>query len=621
MRTSSSLLIAQWAWHLLPIALVGLNLPLRIGEVGLAVVAMGLAVTLRSRGHSVASQLMGLYTLFLLIFAVLGRWGMARPQMLGEWAAFSRYYRPMLMALFSIALTLPWLTRAIPKIQWKKYGLYYGVGVCLWGLVLIASWRLPHGLERATGTVLFWFLCGLWILGAIPFGHLFNRPPFLRLLAVGVFGLSCWTGFYSVSGYHQLDLGTKAEDSGHYQAALDHYSLATLYLKLPGWRAAAAQAAIRRAQLLLDQGELGPALQALAQANCIQPRLAGPVVMRAEIFIHLGSPQEAWSEVSNLGSLATVSPEQYQRLLFVYLRLQAWEEAAQLIAIAPELLQELHFSNAQADIIETLADALWALDKKPSALQLFQNLLARPSPAVGIYAKVGQLQYEMGMLEDSRAGFKHLEKISSGNATAAHFLGLLAEKDDRCEDALSLYLRSLRVNPEQGFSLDRAIELIKGLPDKSALQSRLEAHLQSLTPTHPVKSIWDNWLLFLGYDLNSRNYKRGEEFTITHYWQVLKPHRTPPIWFLHLDKPYESQHPPSKYQVPEDVCRQYGTIFRVTQRVLIPESLSPGLYRLILGAYRPRYGGYYNLKPVILKDAAFHQLPEKAIYLTKLQIQ
>lgn len=166
---SIPILVAQWAWLLLPIALVGVALPLRIGEVALATVALGLAIGLRARGYTGASRLIGLYMLFLLIFSILGRWGPPLPLISEDWAVYPYYIHRALVVLFSIAVTLPWLSRGMLRVQWKKHGLFYGVGGCLWGLLLVISWRLPHGIDRATGTVLFWFLIGLWIMGAIPF--------------------------------------------------------------------------------------------------------------------------------------------------------------------------------------------------------------------------------------------------------------------------------------------------------------------------------------------------------------------------------------------------------------------------------------------------------------------
>jgi hypothetical protein len=53
----------------------------------------------------------------------------------------------------------------------------------------------------------------------------------------------------------------------------------------------------------------------------------------------------------------------------------------------------------------------------------------------------------------------------------------------------------------------------------------------------------------------------------------------------------------------------------------VPDSIAPGYYRLILGAYRPRYDHYYNLKPVFLENAFFHRLPDKGVYLTKINIK
>ncbi len=618
---SIPILIAQWAWLLLPIALVGVALPLRIGEVALATVALGLAIGLRARGYTGASRLIGLYMLFLLIFSILGRWGPPLPLISKDWAVYSYYIHRALVVLFSIAVTLPWLSRGMLRVQWKKQGPHWAVIGCLWVILLLASWLVPHGIDRASGTVLFWLLTGLWIVNITPFVHIFNQPRFLRIFALGLLGLVGWTGIYSIAGYFHLQRGMEAENHGQYHAALSHYRASTVCFDWTGWNSAAAQTAIHSAQLSHLQQGPSTALQALAQARRFDPRLAKSLVLQAEILIQLDKPKEAWSELNKLGPTATISPETRRRLLSVYLRLKAWEEAAHLIARAPELLQELHTPSIQPDSLEAVADALWALAKKEQALQLFQALLIQPDPATNIYGKIGQLQFEMGMLEDSRVTFQLLDKILPGNPTASHFLGLFSEKEHRYEDALTHYLGALQSNPDQGPSLERITALLNRWPDKSALQSRLKRHLQGLIPAHSVKVTWDNWLLFLGYDLDSRKYKRGEEFTVTHYWQILRPQRTPPIWFLHLDKPYESLHPPSKYRLAEDLFNHYGTILKVAHKLLIPESLSPGLYRLVLGAYRPRYGNYYNLKPVILKNAALHRLPENAIHLTKLQVQ
>jgi tetratricopeptide (TPR) repeat protein len=383
----------------------------------------------------------------------------------------------------------------------------------------------------------------------------------------------------------------------------------------------AARSLVGRSMVMLHQNDIENAMQGLAKAHQLQPRASEPVLIRAARLLQSNNPQAAYKELTRLGSLETIKKANRWDLLNLYLQLEAFEEAARLIQISPMLVQRVLLANISTVVLENLADALLVLDQKQSALTILQFLLTRPAISESIYSKAGQVYFELGKLAMAAEIFKKPAQSSSGQVTADYFMGIMAEDSGDHPTAVQHYLRVLRLNPHHGFALQKAITLLERLKKQSAILKNLRQQKKALLPQHSVKSIWDNQLMFHGYDLEATTFKRGESFMLTHYWQVLRSHRKPPLWFVHIDKPYESHNPASKYQLPDSICQQYGTIFKVKQTVVVPDSIAPGYYRLILGAYRPRYDHYYNLKPVFLENAFFHRLPDKGVYLTKINIK
>jgi tetratricopeptide (TPR) repeat protein len=612
---------AQWVWFLLPLTMVGFGRPLTVGEVGLCTITLILSARLGSRGFATVAGLMAFFVLFLLVFSIIGRMEAPLPHILGIWQRPTDFYATGIIILFSLWVILSCIFHSAYTNNLAKYPLPLAMGSLMWLVLLAAAWFLPSLDGRASEKISFWLLCGLWLIGSVIFMPVFQKRRFICFLALGVIGLSCWTGIYFVWGYHQLHLGDRAKESGSYQKAMEHYRHARRSFEWIGMNDLAARSLVGRSVIMLHQNDTENAMQGLAKAHQLQPRASEPVLIRAARLLQSNKPQAAYKELTKLGPLETIKDTSRWDLLNLYLQLEAYAEAARLIQISPILIQRVLLANISTLVLENLADALLVLDQKESALTILQFLLTRPAISENIYSKAGQVYFELGRVAMAAKIFKKLDQSSSGHATAAYFLGVMAEDAGDQTTAVQHYLRALRLNPHHGFALQKTITLLERLKKQSPMLKSLQEQKKALVPQHSVKSIWDNQLMFHGYDLKTTTLKRGASFMLTHYWQVLRSHRKPPLWFVHVDKPYESHNPASKYRLPDTICQQYGTIFEVKHTIVVPDSIDPGYYRLILGAYRPRYDHYYNLKPVFLENAFFHRLPEKGVYLAKIKIK
>jgi 4-amino-4-deoxy-L-arabinose transferase-like glycosyltransferase len=93
---------------------------------------------------------------------------------------------------------------------------------------------------------------------------------------------------------------------------------------------------------------------------------------------------------------------------------------------------------------------------------------------------------------------------------------------------------------------------------------------------------------FLGYDLDKTKIRPGESFTVTLYWQALKPLPADYTVFVHLagteivaqgdGQPYGGDYPTSIWAVGEVVADSHV--------VQVKSEVKPGVYQLLVGLYR-----------------------------------
>jgi hypothetical protein len=110
----------------------------------------------------------------------------------------------------------------------------------------------------------------------------------------------------------------------------------------------------------------------------------------------------------------------------------------------------------------------------------------------------------------------------------------------------------------------------------------------SYHPTHSVSSDLGGQIRLVGYDLDRENVRPGDAFTVTLYWQAVKPLPTDYTVFVHLvgaeivaqedSQPYGGDYPTSAWAT--------GEIVRDSHTVRLKPEVRPGAYQLVVGLYR-----------------------------------
>ena len=124
-----------------------------------------------------------------------------------------------------------------------------------------------------------------------------------------------------------------------------------------------------------------------------------------------------------------------------------------------------------------------------------------------------------------------------------------------------------------------------------------------LSLSHPLLATLGNQVRFLGYDLSPETVQAGDSFSVTLYWQALRPMEIGYHVFTHLATPSgrvvaQQDGVPRQGAYPTDLW-QTGEVVADIYRVTIDPAVAPGKYELEVGMYRLE-----NLKRLPVADPA-----------------
>lgn len=142
-----------------------------------------------------------------------------------------------------------------------------------------------------------------------------------------------------------------------------------------------------------------------------------------------------------------------------------------------------------------------------------------------------------------------------------------------------------------------------GEPAKAA---RVEKRLrEDYTPPSPAEARFGRAARLLGYALEPREPRAGEEIRVTYYWQALDPTAENLAIFVHLvrdgrirlqqdHEPLQGRHPTSRWTE--------GELIRERYRLVLPRSLPSGEYEVQLGLWNPRTGKRLSVETSLSHD-------------------
>ncbi len=137
-----------------------------------------------------------------------------------------------------------------------------------------------------------------------------------------------------------------------------------------------------------------------------------------------------------------------------------------------------------------------------------------------------------------------------------------------------------------------------------------------LALSHPLLATLGSQVRFLGYDLSSDTVQAGDTFSVTLYWQALRPMEIGYHVFTHLATPSgkvvaQQDGVPRQGAYPTDLW-QTGEVVADTYQVTVDPAVAPGEYELEVGMYRLE-----NLKRLQVTDAAGQPLSGGRVLLAK----
>lgn len=137
--------------------------------------------------------------------------------------------------------------------------------------------------------------------------------------------------------------------------------------------------------------------------------------------------------------------------------------------------------------------------------------------------------------------------------------------------------------------------------------------------SHPLLATLGNQVRFLGYDLGSNTVQAGDTFSVTLYWQALRPMEIGYHVFTHLATPSgqvaaQQDGVPRQGAYPTDLW-QTGEVVADTYQLTLDSAVAPGEYELEVGMYRLE-----NQKRLPVFDAAGRPASGDRVLLAKVAV-
>jgi len=135
------------------------------------------------------------------------------------------------------------------------------------------------------------------------------------------------------------------------------------------------------------------------------------------------------------------------------------------------------------------------------------------------------------------------------------------------------------------------------LGDKVRSKEMDDRILREFSPSIPTNINYGDKILFLGYDINKNQVRRGEVFHITYYWEGLKRVDKDYKIFVHFkskDSIFQHDHKPleGRYYKGSYKTNEWPEEEKVKEdyEISVPENLAPGTYKITIGVWDPKSG-------------------------------
>ncbi len=140
-----------------------------------------------------------------------------------------------------------------------------------------------------------------------------------------------------------------------------------------------------------------------------------------------------------------------------------------------------------------------------------------------------------------------------------------------------------------------------------------------LTVSHPLMATLGSQVRFLGYDLSADTIQAGDTFSVTLYWQALRPIEIGYHVFTHVATPSghvvaQQDGVPRQGAYPTDLW-QTGEVVADTYLVTVDPAVAPSQYDLEVGMYRLE-----NQKRLAVTDAGGQPVSGGRVLLAKITV-
>jgi tetratricopeptide (TPR) repeat protein len=247
-----------------------------------------------------------------------------------------------------------------------------------------------------------------------------------------------------------LALAEALEDRQRYQAVVDALAPAVAEFRSSSTAAIALPALLPHLGFAYQQlGRSQNAVEVFQEALKLSPddaTIAGELA-QAQIGV-----KNYVAAVSTIQAARTKSPDDLRLARLEAQALHHSGKTDQGIAVLQNLLQR-HANDPAAHI--ALAQGYMFANRGPQAIQVLRDAQAKFPDESRIVFELGSTFDKQKRFADAEAAFRQLIAKEPENALALNYLGyILADRGERLDESVSLLLRALKIEPENGSYLD-----------------------------------------------------------------------------------------------------------------------------------------------------------------------
>ena len=241
--------------------------------------------------------------------------------------------------------------------------------------------------------------------------------------------------FRSLAALGYLNLGVYYNESAHPDEAI------ALYRKSLFWKSDYVQALTNLGELLDKKGQSEEAIALLEEAVARNPDDGDVLNNLASALYNAKRYKEALEIYQELTKRFSNRPGTYFRLGQMWSTIENHEAAYQ--AFEQAVLLDPKFKDAW----QHLGNAYYQVGKFTDAIRAYRRLAKLAAQNVSVLNNLGYLLYTQNQLEEAIRFLKQAESVSYNAGTLLR-LGMVYEKQERFKDALEVYRKILRKEPD-----------------------------------------------------------------------------------------------------------------------------------------------------------------------------